>query len=255
MIGISAQAHDVSIPSCLSQIQPTNQLVNPSDRIKSKQVDEEILNLLLDPNPELDTVYALMKDDMKNCFNRIKRAPTLRNISEICPSLYHTYYANFSQPTQIKFNNGIVNMFDGLGQGNVLSGLGLLLNNYVINEKSKQLYEELGIVFSMINDMAYFDDSNRIGTLRSLILVHLIKLKLGLFFGYEYNTDKSELILSYGIYRILRLRDWKCMNSKYLSIPITKSSASQEVQGIAKNSSMNTMWNLSEAISFISTIK
>ena len=160
-------------------------------------INDNILNLMKIVSSDIDSIIAFMKDDMQNCFGRIARYPSLRNIRENIPGLYNLAYANYGYPTKIVIGGKILYQKDGMGQGNVITGICLLINESDIHHIMQQLLSDANIDCIVLCEMNYWDDSNKAGSIRSIILNHLLKQKIGMKYNNKYRPDKTELILSH----------------------------------------------------------
>ena len=160
-------------------------------------INNEILEILLWDNEQLDITHIIMKDDMSNCFNRIDRNMSLVNINNCVSNLYPAAYTNYAYPTKIVINNGIMYQMNGMGQGNVITCIALLLNEMDINNIMVKLINVLDIENNILIEKNYYDDSNKGDTIRKCIINHLLKKKIGIKYNNQYNDKKTEIILSH----------------------------------------------------------
>eukprot|EP01083_Nonionella_stella_P229590 812467_1 len=86
-------------------------------------------------------------------------------------------------------------MANGLGQGNVASGLILTLNEAEIARIKADLYRALQLIMVMQVDLSYFDDNNKCDSLRKVLIDHWITAKIALKFNMEFAPQKTELSL------------------------------------------------------------
>ena len=159
-------------------------------------INDEIIELLSMKNCDLK-VLVTMKDDMENYFNRIDRAASAENIRKRVPGLYHAFMANYSYPTKIIVNGEIKFQKNGLGQGNAITGVCVIINEFDIQQITDKMLQRAKLKNDLLIEMNYYDDSNKGGTIKHVILNHLIKKKIGKKYNNKYNAKKTELILSH----------------------------------------------------------
>ena len=98
-----------------------------------QQINDEILELLQMNNDDLKVIVT-MKDDMENYFNRIDRYQSAENMRKRVPGLYQTFLANYSYPTKVIVNGKVKYQKNGLGQGNSITGICVIINEFDIDE-------------------------------------------------------------------------------------------------------------------------
>ena len=131
----------------------------------------------------LQTGHLLLKVDIRNAFNCLRRDKMLQSVLCQVPSLYRLVHSAYNQPSLLFFGNNIIESAEGVQQGDPL---GPLLFSLTIHQLILSLKSDLRLF--------YLDDGTIGGSLDDVI-ADLKRIELvGKDLGLVLNHSKSEVI-------------------------------------------------------------
>ena len=132
----------------------------------------------------LETESVMVKMDMKNAFNTVRRDHFLRRVRESAPSIYHLLWQAYSEPTPLFYGTSEISSATGLQQGDPCGPAVFSLAVHQVASAATAPFN------------CWYLDDGTLGGKVSTICADLEELMLGMAkIGLDINPAKCEIIL------------------------------------------------------------